>query len=154
LRAVAKRLQFLPTITRPALRLRHIWQWHLVRPPASHPPPRLQGRAIGDAIQEIADGLARPHRRRLANENKKSGLKSVVGVVYIAEDAPADATHHRAVTPQQRLERGFVASGDEMLQQLTVRPLLAQRLKGDAAKMMQQAIAVPHRRGGGPAPPR
>src|SRR5262249_25616954 len=93
------------------------------------------------------------HRRRFANKNKKGGLKGVVGVVNVAEDTPADTAHHRAVTPQQRLERGFVAPGDEMLQQLTVRPLLSHRLKDDAAEMMQQAIAVPHRRGGGPAPP-
>jgi hypothetical protein len=46
---------------------------------------------VGDAVQPIADHLARRDRRRLANQDEEDGLEGVFRIVVIAEDAATDA---------------------------------------------------------------
>src|SRR5262249_3868118 len=48
------------------------------------------------------------------------GLERVLGVVVVAEDAAADAPHHRRVPPHERLDRRLVPVADEPLEQLAV----------------------------------
>jgi hypothetical protein len=74
--------------------------------------------------------------------------------VSIAQDAAANAPHHRAVPAQQQRERRLIPLGDEVLQQFSVRSALAHPLKGDATDLIQQAIALAHRYGGSGAAPR
>ncbi|MBI1831634.1 MAG: hypothetical protein HYR84_09315 [Planctomycetes bacterium] len=75
---------------------------------------------IGDAVQPIADQLARPNRGRLANENQERRLKGILGIVEIAEHAQAYAEHHRTVAAHQQLERPFLLATEEGVQQLPI----------------------------------
>jgi hypothetical protein len=43
-------------------------------------------------------------------------LKSIFGILVVAQNPVADAQHLRAVTPNQYLECGLVAPSDEPIQ--------------------------------------
>ncbi len=58
-----------------------------------------------------------------ASENEKDGLKSVFGLMLIADKLPADAQHHWPVSGDERGEgcvSGPVGTVDEPLEQLPV----------------------------------
>src|SRR5262249_7874232 len=67
-----------------------------------------------------ADPLARADRVRLPDEDEEGGLEGVLGGVPVAQDAAADAQHHRAVAAHQRRERGRLAPRHETNEQLAV----------------------------------
>jgi len=57
-------------------------------------------------------------------------LKGILGIGFVAQNAAADAQHHRAVPAHQRCERRLIAPRQEPLQKLPVRQApfgLAQR---------------------------
>jgi hypothetical protein len=84
-------------------------------PPGPHL-PRLPGRLAGRPVEPVGDRLARGDGRRPAHEDDERGLEGVFGVVLVAEDAAADAPHHRGVAAHERLDRLPVAVADESLQ--------------------------------------
>jgi hypothetical protein len=54
-------------------------------------------------------------------QDQKRCLKSVLGIVAIAEHRPANAKHHRPMPLHKRLECRFVASIKVALDQLAIR---------------------------------
>src|SRR5262249_25568077 len=80
--------------------------------------------AVGDAVQPAADLLPRRDRGGLADEDEERGLEGVLRVVDVADDAPADVEHHRAVAAHQGREGRLIAPADEPAQQLPVRQVL------------------------------
>ncbi len=103
---------------------------HLVEVCIGGPPPqrrrfRLQRRAVRDAVEPVAEQFRLTQRPRLADEQEKCGLKGVLGIVAVAQDAPAHAEDHRPVALQQRGKRRLVAALDELLQQTDVGCLAA-----------------------------
>jgi hypothetical protein len=56
----------------------------------------------------------------LAGEDQEGGLEGVVGVVAVAENAPANAKHHRPVAADQARKGGLVSAGQEALHKLAV----------------------------------
>jgi hypothetical protein len=50
-------------------------------------------------------------------EHEERRLKGVLGVVQVAQDAPAQPQHHRPVPRHQDRERRLIALADEALQQ-------------------------------------
>ena len=74
---------------------------------------------------------------------QECGLEGVFGVVTVAEDAPADAKHHRTMPVHQLLERrlrGLVAAGDEPVQELRVRQRPERAQVDDPVDLPEQAI--------------
>jgi len=69
----------------------------------------LQRGVIGDAVQEVADHLARDHRAGFADEDEESRLERIVCIVYVAGDSPADAEDHGTMTADEVCEGVFVA---------------------------------------------
>ena len=59
---------------------------------------------MGHAVQPGADRLALADRAGLAEQDQERRLERVVGLVRVAQDAPADAEHHRAVPLDQQGE--------------------------------------------------
>jgi hypothetical protein len=59
-------------------------------------------------------------RRGFANEDEEGGLKGVLGGVVIAENAAADAPHHRSVPAYEGVESRTVPAAEEVLDQLPV----------------------------------
>jgi hypothetical protein len=53
----------------------------------------------------------------------ESRLKCVVGIVRVAEDAPADAEHHRAVAAYQGFKGDVIAPGEIAFEQRAVAAL-------------------------------
>jgi hypothetical protein len=56
----------------------------------------------------------------LSSEEEKGCLKGVVGIVFIAEDAPADAANHRPMALNQGSKRMIVTVAAEALEQASV----------------------------------
>ncbi len=71
-------------------------------------------------MQPGADPAAGPDGIAASNEDEKSGLKGVVGVVGVLEDAAADAQDHRAVPTHQLGEGGVVAAQQEKVEEIPV----------------------------------
>jgi hypothetical protein len=94
--------------------------------PLAGAPPGVGGRglpggAAGDAVQPAAHRLALHDRPRPAGEDEEGGLEGVLGVLLVAEQAPADTQGHGPVTAYQGRERRLVPRGDEVGQQVPVR---------------------------------
>lgn len=92
--------------------------WHFSRLPFSCPSllnylPRLERRLASHALQETADGLALTDARCLAHEHEKRRLKGIFGIVSILQNATADLSHHRPMSPHQSLEGSLITRGEE-----------------------------------------
>ncbi len=74
-----------------------------------------------DAIKPVGEHRRGSDRSRLAGEDEERGLEGVLGIVVVAEDAPADAQDHRPMPPDDRLERRLIATCDEPFEQIAVR---------------------------------
>jgi hypothetical protein len=84
-------------------------------------------------VEPGADGLPIPDRAGLTRQGEEGGLKGILGRVLIVRHIPADAQHHRAVPPQEQLERRFVMPGHETTQQIRVRDVACRRPAQDTA---------------------
>ena len=61
------------------------------------------------------------------DQDQKSGLKGVVGVVAVAENPPADAEDHRAMPFHQGFQSVVVVLVEELSQQLPIAQAVAGR---------------------------
>src|SRR5262249_47787711 len=106
------------------------------------PPPRPQGDPVGDRVQPaahrlaLADGAGPPHQRQ------ERRLEGVVHVPGVAEDAAADAQHHRAVPPDEQLEGGLVAVPHEARQKLRVGDGANVRRRDRLAKLPEGVVGL------------
>ncbi len=57
---------------------------------------------------------------RFIDQDEKSRLECVLGVVRVLQNAPANAQHHWTVSCHQGLERNDVMPGDKTLEQLRI----------------------------------
>ena len=71
------------------------------------------GHPAGHAVEPAAEPIAPADRAGPAGQDQECGLEGVLGVVGVAERAPADAPDHRPVPPQDRLEGRGVVGFDE-----------------------------------------
>jgi RNA polymerase sigma factor (sigma-70 family) len=81
---------------------------------------RFQGGAPGHAVQPIAHEGPFDEQGSLLDEDDEGGLKSIIGVVDVAEDAATDAHDHGTVALDQCFERRLVAMGKETGEELAV----------------------------------
>ena len=83
--------------------------------------PGLDGGPVGDPVEPVARaGPAGRWSAAFADQDEEGGLERVLGVVGVAEDAAADAQHHRPVPADERGERGLVAGVEEPAEQFGV----------------------------------
>ena len=66
---------------------------------------RFQGRLVCHAVEPVGDQLPMGDGMTFSGQHEERRLEGVLGVVMIPEDPAADAPHHRAVTPDEGLER-------------------------------------------------
>jgi hypothetical protein len=97
---------------------------------------RLQRCLVSHAIQPVTDHLSRHNGSCLAEENKKGGLKSILGIVMVVEDPTANAPHHRTMPPHQGGNRCFFASANKALQKLPISQTRRIVLKHCLAKVL------------------
>jgi hypothetical protein len=74
-----------------------------------------QGNPVGDAVQPAGHRLALADGGGAAGQDQEGGLESVLGVVLVVQDVPADAPHQPAVTVQQRCKGVLSTLLDEVL---------------------------------------
>ena len=96
---------------------RHVFERFLLGATADAHGLGLQGNAISDAVEPGADALPRHDCGGLADEDEKGGLEGVVGVVHVAEDAAANAEHHRSMAAHDGRKRRFLVPVEVALQQ-------------------------------------
>ncbi len=101
-------------------RLGHRIHLPLSRRPASGCRARLKRRLTGHAVQPVGEHLARRHRGGLADEDQKGGLKGVLGVLGVAQPAPAHAPDKGGVTAHQGRKRRPVLLLQEAREQLAI----------------------------------
>ena len=97
----------------------------LAQPRLVLPAPRraafgVQGGAVGHAVQPVAHQLALADGSRLTSQDQEGGLEGVLGVLLVAEHAPAHPQHHRPVPLHEAGEGAVVPVGGEVVQQLAV----------------------------------
>jgi hypothetical protein len=90
----------------------------------------------------VADRLVPAHGAGLASQGEEGGLEGVLGVLHVAEHAPADAEHHRPVTADQFCEGVLVAAGAEAFQQLPVRLALSGRRAGQPVQVTDDRVEL------------
>jgi hypothetical protein len=73
----------------------------------------LERHAAGDAMQPGRQRLAGAHRGGLAGQDKKRRLESVLGILDVAQHAPAHLEHQLGVPMHQGRERPVVPTGEE-----------------------------------------
>jgi hypothetical protein len=60
------------------------------------------------------------NRGRLAYQDQKSGLESVLGIGFVSKNAPDDSKHHRAVPEEQGFKGRLVVLAQKALQQFAI----------------------------------
>jgi hypothetical protein len=93
-------------------------------------------------MQPIADNLALGQTVRLADEHQECGLEGIVGIVGIAQDAAANAAHHRTMTAHERLESRLIAPMEKRPQELPVGQPRAVRVKCDSVQLPEDAAGL------------
>ena len=92
--------------------------------------------ALRDTASRSDGRRARKNRRRMS-----CGLKGVLGVVDVAEDAATDTQDHWAVPPKQGGEGVFFVPFNEAGQQFAIAWGLLRR-GGDSAKVVERKLFV------------
>src|SRR5258708_12600987 len=95
----------MPDVFLDRFRLRHL---PLLRPPFGYRPSRRHRRAVGHAVQPVAEQFRSPDRPRLADQNEEGSLEGILGVVGVAEDTAAAPEHHWAVPTPHPDKTAFV----------------------------------------------
>ena len=68
------------------------------------------------AVEPVADQGPGPDGGGLGSQDEEGGLESVLGVVVVAQHAPAHAQHHGTVAPDQGFKGGLLAADEETFQ--------------------------------------
>src|SRR5205807_10372390 len=92
------------------------------------------------AVEPVGDHLSRPNGCGVAKQDKKRGLKSILGIVRTAQQSSAHAEHHRSVPAQKGFKGVFIALDDEVLEQLTIGPPRAVVGEHSFAKMFHDLV--------------
>jgi hypothetical protein len=90
-------------------------------PPSSSLGPRLEGGTEGNTVEPTSQRGCPADRPRFVGQDKEGGLKGILGVRFIGEDAAADVEHQRSVAMQDFFEGRLVMSVEKTLQQFPVR---------------------------------
>ncbi len=73
-----------------------------------------------DLVQPAPQAVSPPDRAAFLDQDQEGGLEGVLGVVWVAQDRPADAQDHRPMPSHQHFEGPAVAPGEETLEELRV----------------------------------
>src|SRR5262249_25148075 len=96
----------------------------LVPAPTDRRRPCAGGDPVGNGVEPRSQRITDPERICPSREDEERGLKSVLCVVLVPEDAPAQAHYDRSVALDKHGEGTlgrFPATGRELFEQLTVR---------------------------------
>ncbi len=72
-------------------------------------------------MQPGAERVGVAQRAGPAQQDQERRLEGILDVARVVQQSPADGQDHRSVTGHQGLERGVIAPGRELTQQLLLR---------------------------------
>jgi hypothetical protein len=75
---------------------------------------------MSNPVQPAGQRMSLADRAAVSCQHQKRGLKSVLGVLLVLQNAAARSQYHRAVPINQLGKRRLIAPGDESIQQLVV----------------------------------
>ena len=83
----------------------------------------FQGTAVGGPVEPAGQRLALADRMDVPRQDKEGRLKSVLGVLLVAQHPPADAQHQRPVAFHEAGKGVLIAVRREVVQELAVSPV-------------------------------
>jgi hypothetical protein len=118
-------------------------------------PPRLLiamplSQAMGHLVQPTGHGIVADNRSGLAGQDKKRGLKSILGILQARQDPPAHSKHKTTVPPHQASEGRFVLSLHIAVQQLAIAQLFESLGVNEVTEMVENGLKG-RRHGNSPA---
>jgi hypothetical protein len=75
---------------------------------------------LRDAIQPRPDRIPRPHARCSSGKDQESRLESILGILLVPQDPPADGQDHRTVPLDQNSEGRFILVGKKRIENLAI----------------------------------
>src|SRR4029077_13078382 len=110
-------------------------------PAAAHGGPAcVQGDAVGDTVEPAGQGVFLYQRSRMPRQKYEGRLKSVFGVLEVAEDPPAHGEDQRSVSLREHGKRVLIIPGTEGAEQLGIDSFLAALTGGQAPNMLHQPV--------------
>src|SRR5262249_19367282 len=97
------------------------------------------------SVKPGTDKCTRNDRLRLAYENKKSGLKGILGALGVLENAAGNSQNHGPVSADQGFESPFITPVDEGLQQSGLADVPAVGQQRGAAQLSHHPVDFAHR---------
>jgi hypothetical protein len=79
-----------------------------------------EGYSMSDAIEPVTDRFGPANGSRPLRQYQESGLESILGIVFVAQNLPAHTEHHPSVPLDECPKGGLVMPERKILQQLTV----------------------------------
>src|SRR5262249_39581762 len=113
--------------------------------------PRLEGGSVRDTVQPTPERRRLANGRRLASEDKESGLESILRVRLVGHHATADVPYHRAVPTEQNIKGDRISMVLELPEQILVGQLPPPLVVDDVADQLQHRAGrgLGHRAGPG-----
>ena len=151
--AVAFRKPINLVVKKPLELVRKVGGGHVFRPgcPTLMPPPPgdrgpgTRSGPVSDLVQPRAQRIPHPERASLAHQDQERRLEGILHVMRVGQHAATDAQHHRTV-PLDECRKcqlgGLISIGRELLQELTIRPLLKRADAIERAKMPDDCTIV------------
>jgi hypothetical protein len=118
---IENRLQIPPNLLTGRFGVGHLHHLPFAEPSTGGVGLCFQGHMIGNRVEPVSHRTAPVQGTSPTKEHEKGGLEGVLGRMTVVQDTPADAQHHRAVSPDQGGKRGLLVPAEELLQQLSVR---------------------------------
>jgi hypothetical protein len=104
----------------PRPRFRYLLERHFASGSPGDCPLELAGRVEGDAMEPLRQQLSCADVCGLLGQDEEHGLKSIIGIGGIAENASADAHHHWPMPSNEDGESVLIALAHEQVHELAV----------------------------------
>jgi hypothetical protein len=97
---------------------------------------------VGDPMQPGRQRFRGINFRSLTGQDEEDRLKGILGIVHIAQNAPANMVHQGAVPIDQSCKRRFISIGDESVQKPGVGVQVYLRRKDQSAHVAEQRFVA------------
>ena len=117
----------------------------LVALPADRRGASARGDSVGDGVDPGTDRVPHPERTRPLRQDEERGLEGILRLVFVSQDRPAQAQHHRPVPLDERGEGvlgRLSATGREPFEQLPVRHRAGHALVEEHGKLTQRGAVA------------
>jgi hypothetical protein len=85
----------------------------------------------GDPVKPATQRFLLANGVYVLGKDEEGGLTGILGIVFVAQDAPANAEYHAGMPVDESCKTSLIP-GMEPLEQIRIRPLLARRGQQDA----------------------